>query len=77
MLKNSVLSKFTSMQDLENNNWIILGPLGSIEIQNYINFIITLLFLKKALWKPAVWIFPPLFGIETTKIKTVFLSNSR
>ena len=49
MLKNSVLSKFTSMQDLENNNWIILGPLGSIEIQNYINFIITLLFLKKAL----------------------------
>ena len=49
MLKNSVLSKFTSMQDLENNNWIILGPLGSIEIQNYINFVITLLFLKKAL----------------------------
>ena len=49
MLMNSVLSKFTSMQDLENNNWIILGPLGSIEIQNYINFIITLLFLKKAL----------------------------
>ena len=49
MLKTSVLSKFTSMQDLENNNWIILGPLGSIEIQNYINFIITLLFLKKAL----------------------------
>ena len=49
MLKNSVLSKFTSIQDLENNNWIILGPLGSIEIQNYINFIITLLFLKKAL----------------------------
>ena len=54
MLKTSVLSKFTSMQDLENNNWIILGPLGIIEIQNYINFIITLLFLKKALWKPAV-----------------------
>ena len=49
MLKNSVLSKFTSIQDLENNNWIILGPLGSIEIQNYINFIITLLFLKKTL----------------------------
>ena len=49
MLKTSVLSKFTSMQDLENNNWIILGPLGSIEIQNYINFVITLLFLKKAL----------------------------
>ena len=46
MLKNSVLSKFTSMQDLENNNWIILGPLGSIEIQNYINFIITLLSQK-------------------------------
>ena len=49
MFKTSVLSKFTSMQDLENNNWIILGPLGSIEIQNYINFVITLLFLKKAL----------------------------
>ena len=49
MFKTSVLSKFTSMQDLENNNWIILGPLGSTEIQNYINFVITLLFLKKAL----------------------------
>ena len=28
--KMSVLSKFTSMQDLEKNNWIILDPLRNI-----------------------------------------------
>ena len=27
---NLVLSKFTSMQDLENNNWIILDTLTNI-----------------------------------------------
>ena len=29
-IKTSVLSKFTSMEDLENNNWIILDSLGDI-----------------------------------------------
>ena len=28
--KASVFCKFTSMQDLENNNWIIFYPLGNI-----------------------------------------------
>ena len=28
--KASLLSKFTSMQDLENNIWIVLDPLGNI-----------------------------------------------
>ena len=28
--QTSVLSRFTSMQNLENNNWIILDPLGHI-----------------------------------------------
>ena len=29
-IKTSVLSKFTSMQDLQNNNWIIIDPLENI-----------------------------------------------
>ena len=28
--KASLLSKFTSTQDLENNIWIVLDPLGNI-----------------------------------------------
>ena len=28
--KTSFLSRFTSMQDLENNDWIILDPLRNI-----------------------------------------------
>ena len=44
--KASVLSKFTSMQDLESNDWIILDPLGNI-YEIYANLtVVTLLNLN-------------------------------
>ena len=49
-IKFSALSKFKSMEDLENNNWIILDPLGNIyEIYANLN-VMTLLNLNR-FWK--------------------------
>ena len=46
-IKFSALSKFKNMEDLENNNWIILDPLGNIyEIYANLN-VMTLLNLNR------------------------------
>ena len=46
-IKTSVLIKFKSMEDLENNNWIILESLGNIfEIYANVTVMTTLLNLN-------------------------------
>ena len=49
-IKTSVLIKFKSMEDLENNNWIILDSLGNIfELYANVTVMTTLLNLN-TLW---------------------------
>ena len=46
-IKTSVLIKFKSMEDLENNNWIILDSLGNIfELYANVTVMTTLLNLN-------------------------------